>query len=137
MRRILGSALLGLILQLAWPSAKAADCLDTATTQSDLDVCAAQKAQAADQILNKMYQQIVKKLGDDQNSVKNLVRAQRAWIVYRDAECRFSADDGPDSGSIYPFIADECIEDLTKERIKDFQYFLSCKEGDLSCPLAR
>ncbi|WP_353824345.1 lysozyme inhibitor LprI family protein, partial [Mesorhizobium sp.] len=62
-----------------------------------------------------------------------LVKAQRAWIGFRDAECEFSAS-GVKGGSVYPLIYNDCITAQTKTRIEAFKTYLKCKEGDLSCP---
>jgi uncharacterized protein YecT (DUF1311 family) len=63
-----------------------------------------------------------------------LTKAQRAWIVYRDAECAFATSAVAD-GSAYPLVANGCLTDLTEARTQDLEAFLQCEEGDLSCPV--
>ena len=113
--------------------AHAADC-DNATDQATMNQCAAQQNKAADKELNALYQQITERLKGSPDSKKLLVGAQRAWIGFRDAECKFSAS-GVEGGSVYPLIYSHCITDLTKARVEAFKIYLKCQEGDLSCPV--
>lgn len=115
------------------PLAQADEC-DSANTQSDMNQCAGKQFKAADQELNKLYQQINQRLKDQPESKKQLVIAQRAWVAFRDAECNF-ASSGVEGGSVYPLIYNNCITDLTKARVKTFKTYLKCEEGDLSCPV--
>src|SRR5690606_2535169 len=94
----------------------AADC-DNATDQATMNQCAAQQNKAADRELNTLYQQITAHLKDSPDAKKLLVGAQRAWITFRDAECKFSAS-GVAGGSVYPLIYSNCITDLTKARVE-------------------
>jgi uncharacterized protein YecT (DUF1311 family) len=113
--------------------AQAVDC-DNATDQATMNQCAAQQNKEADKELNTLYQQITERLKDSPDSKKLLVGAQRAWIGFRDAECKFSAS-GVEGGSVYPLIYSNCITDLTKARVEAFKIYLKCQEGDLSCPV--
>lgn len=113
--------------------AQADDCTD-ATTQGEMNQCAAKENKAADNELNSLYKQITARLKDSPEAKKMLVKAQRAWIGFRDAECEFSAS-GVEGGSVYPLIYDNCIIAQTKARVEAFKAYLKCKEGDLSCPV--
>ncbi|QVW21647.1 lysozyme inhibitor LprI family protein [Pseudomonas hormoni] len=113
--------------------AHAVDC-DNATDQATMNQCAAQQNKAADKELNALYQQITERLKGSPDSKKLLVGAQRAWIGFRDAECKFSAS-GVEGGSVYPLIYSNCITELTKARVETFKIYLKCQEGDLSCPV--
>ncbi|CAI8771918.1 LprI domain-containing protein [Pseudomonas sp. IT-P44] len=113
--------------------AHAVDC-DNATDQATMNQCAAQQNKAADKELNALYQQITARLKASPESKKQLIGAQRAWIGFRDAECKFSAS-GVEGGSVYPLIYSNCITDLTKARVEAFKTYLKCQEGDLSCPV--
>ena len=113
--------------------AHAVDC-DNATDQATMKQCAAQQNKAADKELNALYHQITERLKGSPDSKKLLVGAQRAWIGFRDAECKFSAS-GVEGGSVYPLIYSHCITDLTKARVEAFKTYLKCQEGDLSCPV--
>jgi uncharacterized protein YecT (DUF1311 family) len=118
---------------IVMPAARAADC-GNASTQMDMDVCAETAFKADDATLNQLYKQIKTRLGDAASQQKQLVAAQRAWVAFRDAECNFVAS-GVEGGSIYPMIVTDCRDELTKHRIQDFKTYLSCQEGDTSCPV--
>ncbi|MHC8306637.1 lysozyme inhibitor LprI family protein [Pseudomonas sp. PB3P13] len=115
------------------PLASAADC-DNATDQATMNQCAAQQNKAADRELNALYQQITARLKGSPDNKKRLVGAQRAWIAFRDAECKFSASGGA-GGSVYPLIYSNCLTNLTKARVETFKGYLKCPEGDMSCPV--
>lgn len=89
---------------------------------------------AADAELNKLYGEIERRLKDVSDTMKGLVAAQRAWIAFRDAECKFAAS-GVQGGSAYPTIYSTCLAELTQKRVDDFKRLLRCQEGDLSCPV--
>ncbi|MFL1524664.1 lysozyme inhibitor LprI family protein [Pseudomonas sp. O230] len=113
--------------------AHAVDC-DNAADQATMNQCAVQQNKAADKELNVLYQQITERLKGSPDSKKLLVGAQRAWIGFRDAECKFSAS-GVEGGSVYPLIYSNCVTDLTKARVEALKTYLKCQEGDLSCPV--
>ena len=92
--------------------------------------------QSADKALNATFGEIRKRLSGDQNGMAKLVQAQRAWIAFRDGECRFQSS-AVDGGSIAPTIATICRTELTNERTRQLQHYLQCEEGDLSCPVPR
>ncbi|VVP76906.1 hypothetical protein PS914_01819 [Pseudomonas fluorescens] len=125
--------LLALSPLLFTPLAHAVDC-DNAADQATMNQCAAQQHKAADKELNALYQQITGRLQADPDSKKLMVGAQRAWIAFRDAECKFSAS-GVAGGSVYPLIYSNCITDLTKARVETLKNYLKCQEGDLGCPV--
>jgi uncharacterized protein YecT (DUF1311 family) len=113
--------------------AHAVDC-DNATDQTTMNQCAAQQNKAADKELNALYQQITTRLKSNPDSKKLLIGAQRAWVAFRDAECKFSSA-GVEGGSVYPLIYSNCVTELTKARVETFKNYLKCQEGDLSCPV--
>jgi uncharacterized protein YecT (DUF1311 family) len=115
-------------------AASADECLDKAKTQTDINACADKSYKAADAELNKLYKQIDQRLGDDTDSKKRFVAAQRSWVAFRDAECTF-ATSRSEGGSIYPMVNAACLGALTTKRVADFRHYLSCKEGDLDCPV--
>jgi len=126
------SRLLLAVAPLLFASIAQADDCANATTQGEMNQCAAQEKKAADDELNNLYKQITARLKDNPEAKQLLVKAQRAWIGFRDAECNFSAS-GVKGGSVYPLIYGNCITTLTKARVETFKTYLKCKEGDLSC----
>ena len=124
--------LLALTPLLLTPLAQALDC-DNASDQATMNQCAAQQHAAADKELNALYQQINERLKSNPDSKKLLIGAQRSWIAFRDAECKFSSA-GVEGGSVYPLIYSNCVTELTKARVETFKNYLKCQEGELSCP---
>lgn len=131
MRLMLAAAMAAMIA--GGPAAQARDCGDEAT-QAGMNSCAAEQLKTADTALNKVYQQIIHRLGDDADTVKLLRDAQRAWVDFRDKHCAFTAS-GVAGGSVFPFIHDGCLAEVTEARTKELDTFLHCEEGDLSCPV--
>jgi len=125
--------LLALTPLLFTSMAVAVDC-DNASDQATMNQCAAQQNAAADKELNALYQQITSRFKGNPDNKKLLVGAQRAWVAFRDAECKFSAS-GVEGGSVYPLIYSNCVTELTKARVQTFKNYLKCQEGDLSCPV--
>lgn len=108
--------------------AVAAGCMSSAAFAQDAEL------KQADKKLNAEYKKIEARLQDDPDTKKLLVEAQRKWIAFRDAECKFQAS-GVEGGSVYPDILAACEAGLTEARVQDFDRYLSCEEGDLSCPV--
>jgi uncharacterized protein YecT (DUF1311 family) len=113
--------------------ARAEDC-SKAVDQTTMNECAGKTAKKADTELNTLYKQIGQRLKDNADAMKLLVAAQRDWVAFRDAECKF-ASSGVSGGSIYPMIYSGCAERVTKARIVDLSAYLKCQEGDMSCPV--
>jgi uncharacterized protein YecT (DUF1311 family) len=91
----------------------------TDQTQMAMNYCANQSFKAADAELNTVYRQVRNNYkGTAQES--QLVDAQLAWIKFRDADCRFSADRFK-GGSIAPLIYSSCQEGLTRQRIRSLR----------------
>jgi uncharacterized protein YecT (DUF1311 family) len=125
--------LLALMSLLFTPAAFAVDC-DNAADQATMNQCAAQQNKAADKELNALYQQITTRLKSNPDGKKLLIGAQRSWIAFRNAECKFSAS-SVEGGSVYPLIYSNCVTGLTKARVETFKNYLKCQEGDMSCPV--
>jgi uncharacterized protein YecT (DUF1311 family) len=133
MKKIMPAALLALCSPF---SAFADSCMDTATSQGQMNDCAHTAYRTADKTLNEVYRSASARVSGDAAAKKKLVAAQRAWIVFRDAECDFVAS-GTGEGSAGPMVKLGCLEDLTRSRAATVQKYLDCPEGDLSCPLPR
>lgn len=126
--------LLTLMPFLFTPLAEAAiDCAN-ASDQATMNQCAGQDFKAADKELNTVYQQISGRLKDNPDGKKLLVSAQRAWLGFRDAECKFSSS-GVTGGSVYPWVYSSCLTGVTKVRVEALKQYLKCEEGDMSCPV--
>ncbi|MGE0210071.1 MAG: lysozyme inhibitor LprI family protein [Parvibaculaceae bacterium] len=112
----------------------AADNCANASSQAELDACYGKVYEASDKELNALYKQIEGRLKTDPDATKLLVASQKAWISFRDAECAFSTSKSAE-GSVYPMLQAICLMGLTEKRIADFKVYLSCQEGDMSCPV--
>ncbi|CCV08711.1 conserved exported hypothetical protein [Mesorhizobium metallidurans STM 2683] len=130
-----GLATLILAIPLFTHAARAADDCANAMDQATMNECAGKSFAAADKKLNDAYKQIESRLKDDAASKKLLVDAQRAWVGFRDAECNFQGGPRDMAGSMYPMVVAGCQEALTDSRLKDFEGYLNCQEGDTSCPV--
>lgn len=77
--------------------------------------CVDEELVSQDARLNGAY----KKLGSQLSSARKqqLVAAQRLWVQYRDANCKFYAD--PDGGTLANVSANECVLRETAERAKE------------------
>lgn len=116
------------------PAAMADDC-SAAATQMAMDACAAQAYGKADAALNAVYKAIMRRLKSDNATTQLLVKAQRDWLVFRDAECDFVVGSGTTGGTINAMIVTACRTDLTRSRTEQLKPYLRCAEGDPSCPV--
>lgn len=130
-----GLATLILAVPLLTNAARAADDCANAMDQATMNECAGKSLAAADKKLNDAYRQIEGRLKDDAAGKKLLIAAQRAWVAFRDAECNFQGGPRDMAGSMYPMVVAGCQEELTNSRLKDFEGYLNCQEGDTSCPV--
>lgn len=128
--------LLPLVSVLAFLSiapAQAADCAN-ATDQATMTQCADAGFKKSDAELNALYKRIEQRLKDNADTKKLLIAAQRSWVSFRDAECGFATANVA-GGTLYPMVYAQCADGLTQARIKDFKAYLSCQEGDTTCPV--
>ena len=104
-------------------------------TQSDLDEQSCGQARKADRAMNATYAKILKEYANDQQFITKLKAAQRAWVVFRDAELEAlypKTDKQADYGSVYPMCRCSEIEFLTEERTKELKRWLDGTiEGDV------
>jgi len=108
-------------------SAQDIDCKNP-QTQSDMTSCEAARHDAADKALNVQYKKtraamvaIDKDLdGDMKGAEQALVKAQRAWIDYRDAECD-AAGFQARGGTMEPMLVAGCLADITDKRTKELK----------------
>lgn len=122
----------GLLVVLASNLTLADEVCESATTQAQINECAAEAYQAADQQLNNTYQALTERLEANESAVEQLRVAQRAWISFRDAECEF-ASKAVQGGSAEPMVRNQCLAKLTEHRATALEEHAHCEEGDLSC----
>lgn len=81
-------------------------------TQMEMNACAGIAYEQADKLLNQVYRKL--------DRTAELVAAQRAWIVFRDAECTYQASIY-EGGSMQPMAYAGCLQSLTEDRIKQLE----------------
>jgi uncharacterized protein YecT (DUF1311 family) len=112
-----------------------ASSISRAQAEADLNPDACIKYKKADSELNSVYQRILNEYKSDTVFIRKLRAAQRAWIVYRDAqlESLYPAQNKQSSyGSVYPVC--RCLEliRLTNNRTIELRRWLDgVVEGDV------
>jgi len=117
----------GMLLTAGAASAEDIDC-ENPQTQSDLRSCEVARHETADKALNAQYKKTRAAMaaidtdldGDMKGAEQALVKAQRAWIDYRDAECDafgFQAR----GGTMEPMLVAGCLADVTDRRTKELK----------------
>jgi len=88
----------------------------------------------AEKEINAVYQKILREYSADKEFIKNLKASQRLWIQFRDAEikARYPNQTPGYYGSVYPTCVSDLKTQLTNERIKTLQVWLTgIQEGDV------
>ena len=73
-----------------------------------------------DRLLNETYQKILWQLNTDtqQTTRENLIKAQRLWLQFRDADC-VAQESLYDGGTVHTAVYLQCLRDHTTQRVKD------------------
>ena len=88
-------------------------------TQLELNQNSHDAYKKADSVLNVRYKKLTAKLGNS-DAKKILIKAQRAWISYRDAHCSYT-ESFYEGGSMQPLVYFDCLLQLTTNRIKELE----------------
>ena len=107
-----------------------------------ISVCACAPAQeiepttaaTAESALGVVHEAVKKRL--DAEGRVGLESAQSAWEAFRVAECTFRTQ-WTEGGSVRPQLLQLCRAQLAQERVAQLKFFLTCEEGDLTCPPAQ
>ena len=103
--------------------------------QIEMNACAADDHAAADAELNAVWGKLVAALAGEPVAVARLRAAQRAWIVFRDAEvaARLPVGDREDPhvvhGSMYSLLYHAVLAELTRERTAQLRILLEEREA--------
>ncbi|KWV40395.1 MULTISPECIES: lysozyme inhibitor LprI family protein [Rhizobium] len=97
-------------------------------TQADMTACEQARQQTGDKALNAQYKitraalaALDKDLDADMRGAEEaLVKAQRAWVNFRDAECE-AAGFQARGGTMEPMLVAGCIAELTDARTKQLK----------------
>lgn len=92
-------------------------CLDRDSSNATIQYCNEQELKYQDKLLNKYYKQAMKNFGDDKKEKSNLKLAQRAWIKFRDFDCKSRSHPMRDGTGEYT-MHQACMIELTSERVK-------------------
>ena len=91
--------------------------------QMEITQCASEVFQKVDKELNTVYQELRKIKKKDKHFLSNLKKAQRAWLIYRDAavDAYFTCENNDVTsyfGSMYSLMYISLKTELTEQRIK-------------------
>jgi uncharacterized protein YecT (DUF1311 family) len=94
-------------------------------TQAELNREAAAEFERADAELNDLYKRVLAGAAEvDDERKQKLIKAQRAWPAFRDAEAEFEADEVR-GGTAYSMEYNGARTNLTEERVKALRKLLS------------
>ncbi|MBV7536705.1 DUF1311 domain-containing protein [Duganella sp. sic0402] len=114
--------LISLLLAASASSVYALDC-KTASATPELNECAAIEQKKVEDQLNQIYQRSIKAI-DEPDTKKALIAAQRAWIKFREADCK-AVYERYKQGTARTMMFIGCMRGHAENRIKDladFQY---------------
>lgn len=99
-------------------------------TQMEMNQCAYEAFQKADQELNKVYNEVRQKNKEDKLFLKNLKTSQRVWLKFLEAELNaiYSCPEGNQRicfGSMFPLLYNDSKTELTKERTIQLKRYLN------------
>ncbi|WFU00794.1 lysozyme inhibitor LprI family protein [Rhizobium sp. CB3171] len=111
------------------------DC-NNAETQMDMNICSQRDYDRADKALNEQYKKTRAAMvatdadldADQKGAEKALVKAQRAWVDYRDGQCEAEGFEAR-GGSMEPMLVSGCKATLTKQRTKELKALADGPEG--------
>jgi uncharacterized protein YecT (DUF1311 family) len=110
------------------------DCTSQSLNMRQLDQCAGAAFNAVDARLDALYRAMKAKYDAPNRAL--FEAAQKSWLAWRDAECRYETN-GTAGGSINSMMQTKCRIAKTEARIKELDAQLHCEEGDLSCNAPR
>lgn len=101
-------------------------------SQAGLNQCASNSATSADAELNRIYAKVLAANASDTAFLEKFKAAQRAWIVFRDAQIAARYPSPADYGSVLPMCESGEYEQLTRDRIKQLNAWITgTEEGDV------
>ncbi|MFT4180941.1 MAG: lysozyme inhibitor LprI family protein [Rhizobium sp.] len=117
------------------PGQPKVDC-NNAQTQMDMNICSQRDYDKADRALNEQYKKTRAAMiatdadlnADQKGAEKALVKAQRAWVDYRDGQCEAEGFEAR-GGSMEPMLVSGCKATLTKQRTKELKALADGPEG--------
>ncbi|MEH4661121.1 lysozyme inhibitor LprI family protein [Phytobacter diazotrophicus] len=109
-------------------SLRAADCANPGAS-AEVDSCAIQGKDAAEQALNKAWSEARRRITttykahdkEQKEYQQNLLDSQRGWLKYRDSQCKMQAFLAEEGTTAYDTLTNNCISDIDKQRIKQLK----------------
>ena len=108
-------------------------CWQQAATQLAMNQCAEADLREADSELNRTYEEVLARFAREPNKLAAIKKAQRAWIVFRDAEidALFPASHTSEQGSATVMCRPIHLARMTSQRTKELQELVNRREGDV------
>lgn len=107
-------------------------CDSPSQSQAGLNQCASNSATSADAELNRIYAKVLAANASDTAFLEKFKAAQRAWIVFRDAQIAARYPSPADYGGVLPMCESGEYEQLTRDRIKQLNAWIAgTEEGDV------
>jgi uncharacterized protein YecT (DUF1311 family) len=92
--------------------------------------CFSSEYEYYDHELNRLYTIQIEHLQEPNKT--RLKEAQRAWINFRDKDCAYSAGPQSEGGSLWYIEYSGCMIARTKNRIRELDFYVKCREN--GCP---
>ena len=117
-----------LVSSMSYATESTLECKEDGT-QQEMNKCAYDDFKNADKSLNKVYKELRKAKKEDKLFLKNLKKAQKAWIVFRDLDldAQFTCKSGDTRecfGSMYNLSFYSAKTQLTNQRVKTLEGLL-------------
>ncbi|CDM96336.1 lysozyme inhibitor LprI family protein [Limnospira fusiformis KN01] len=117
---------------LAFPGATNSEVAETHVAQgiqcnpkgsmAEMKKCADDDYRVADRKLNEVYQQLTPKVQGEER--QRLIAAQRAWIQFRDTNCRFESAEAL-GGTLEGLLFTNCLTKMTTNRTAELQAYIA------------
>jgi len=95
----------------------------TMQTQAQMTRSAVDDFAKADRELNRVYKALIGRL--DPTGRQKLIKAQRAWLIFRDADAALAGDIEARGGSMEPMLVAFRKQELTEVRTGDLRRMIS------------
>ncbi|MFV8226457.1 lysozyme inhibitor LprI family protein [Christiangramia aquimixticola] len=104
-------------------------------TQGDINQNAYDEFKEADKKLNEVYRTIISEYKKDTIFINNLVKSQRLWIQFRDAELemKYPQYGGKYYGSVLPMCKALYLKNLTNQRIETLKNWIKGADEGEAC----
>ncbi len=83
-------------------------------TEREVNACTYKQRKTWDRSLNAEYRAALARVSDEQRPA--LVKAQRFWVQYRDANC---AVEYAHAGTVATYLGEQCVLNMTRARAKE------------------